>query len=462
MELREYAAALRRGWLLILVATLVGGLVAAGYTTTLTSTYRSTGRAFVTVNAGGSTAELVQGSTFLANSIQSFVMLADQPVVLEPVIAELGLETTPKALSGAVTATNPLNTYFIDVSVVSASPQRSSEIANAVLEQLAVTVTELAPTSADGNPYVNVTVVAPATTPSAPFAPNKRLIVFTGVLVGLVVGVLLALLVRLLDTRVRTSVEVQSLADVPLLGTIGRTRSAQAAITTITQDPRSPRAEEFRRLQTNLQYLDVDKPPHIVVVSSATPQEGKTSMCTNLALAVAEKNRRVLLIDADLRRPMVADRLGLLGAAGLTTVLVGGAEFEDVIQPYSADVDVLASGEIPPNPSQLLDSNAMQRLLDRARAEYDFIVIDSPPILPVVDASVLARRTDGMILVVRLGTAKRTSLQRAAGEVRALGADLLGSVTFGEPKSERTPSYYGPDPTPTGRRGRRKEPSQHG
>lgn len=442
MELDEYLVALRKRWFVIAALAVVCGLLGLLYARSITPTYSSSATVFVSVNGGGSAGELVQGSTFVQNAVSSFGRLASMPVVLAPVIEKLGLDTTPKSLANSVSADTPLNSMILVITTTDTNPARAADISNAVAKQLSVTVKNLSPRTTTGSSSVELSVIAPAVKPEFPFKPNTRFLTATGIAVGLGLGVALALLLTVLDTRVRARADLERISGLPVLGAIIRAKSASQANVTMRADPTSARAEAFRRLQANLQYLQTERPLSAIVVTSALSGEGKTSTSVNLAMAVAEKGGLVLLIDADLRRPSVASAIGIEGSVGLTTVLIGRASLDEVVQPWAMDnLHVLPSGEPPPNPSQLLDSAAMHKLIDEAIETYDLVIIDSPPILPVIDAAVLGRHTDGVLLVVRMRTTRRQQVQAALAALERVGATRLGFVTTSVIDDGTGPAY---------------------
>jgi len=183
----------------------------------------------------------------------------------------------------------------------------------------------------------------------------------------------------------------------------------------VDADPHSVAAEEFRRLRTNLQFVDVTTGgKHSFVVTSAMPSEGKTLSAVNLSLAMSRSGMRVLLVDADLRHPSVASAMGLEGSVGLTTILLGRATLDDVVQQWGeTTLYVLPAGEIPPNPSELLGSAAMEALFEEFLAAFDFVIVDSPPVLPVIDPVLINRLVGGMLLVVTVNRTKKRDLAHA-------------------------------------------------
>lgn len=440
MDLREYVAALRKRWYLLAALTLVGLCLGINRAETTPPVYESTAKAFVSLSSGANTAELVQGSTFTQNLVQSYAALATMPIVLEPVVERLGIPTTAKALAGTVHATAPLDTVIIEIKATSSSPEQSAAVANAVASQLSQTITQLSPQSGE-NEKVQATVVSPASVPTVPVAPNKRLLVGAGLLAGLVVGVALAVIRGLLDTRLRTARDISQMTDAAILGSIPRIRTGHRAVTVMA--PRSSASEAYRRLQTNLQFVDASSPVKSIVVTSSLGSEGKSTTSINLALAIAEKGQRVLLVDADMRRPALAAYCNLEQSAGLTTVLIGKASLDEVVQVWGeSSLQVLTLGKRPPNPSQLVGSQRMADLLDEMRAQYDFVVIDAPPLLPVADGAILARLSDGAVVVANCRKIHRQELADALEGLETVGARCLGVVANNVGSSSRT-TYYG-------------------
>lgn len=445
MELRDYVRILHKNWILI-VALLVLGLVGgAGFAAVQTPKYVASTQLYVSVRTdGAATGDLVQGTTFARQMVASYVDVVDTALVLEPVIDELGLDTSVSALASRVTATTPLNTVLIDIAVTDRDPRQAAEIANAVAESFGGVVQNRLerPTGDASTSPVVTTVTEPAVAPSAPSAPNVPLLVLLGTLLGLALGVGAAVLRTVLDNRVHTLHDLEGITDRPMLGGIAFDPDAAKRPLVVHADPRNPRAESFRTLRTNLQFLDVEDGPRIFVVSSAGPGEGKSTTTANLAIALAETGARVALIDGDLRLPRVADYMGLEGGVGLTDVLIGRLDVADALQKWgSTDLFVLASGRIPPNPSELLGSGAMTKMLASLGEYFDYVLIDAPPLLLVTDAAVLGKKTRGVILVAASGKTRKQELSGAVRSLTTAGVQLLGTVVTMLPT--KGPDSYG-------------------
>jgi len=232
-----------------------------------------------------------------------------------------------------------------------------------------------------------------------------------------------------LNTRVRTEQDIERVTDRAVIGSIMLDLSRKKGPLAVVAAEHSTRAESYKRLRTNLQFLGLEEGHRAIVVTSTMSNEGKTTTAINVAFAMATAGERVLLIDADLRRPRIATHFGLEGGAGLTTVLIGQASLDEVVQTHGVSgLDVLASGPIPPNPSELLGFAAMKDLLDEASRRYDVVILDTPPLLPVTDAAILSHVTSGALVVVGSHIVRRHELGAALKSLDDVDTRVLGLV----------------------------------
>ncbi len=234
--------------------------------------------------------------------------------------------------------------------------------------------------------------------------------------------------------------------EVPVLGEIPLHRELESqqrrSSLVMVSDPKSPIAEAFRALRTNIQYINYEQNLKTLVVTSAGPSEGKTFIVANLAVSLAEAGHKVMVICSDMRRPAVQDFFFLRNRIGLSTVLVGSKTLEECIQDTGRrNLRVLTSGPLPPNPSELLGSRRMNEVLSKARAMADLVLIDSPPILAVSDTTVLAPRADGVLVVVDLGSSKRDEARRAKDLLLQVKSNLVGAV-LNNVEEARSYGYY--------------------
>jgi succinoglycan biosynthesis transport protein ExoP len=303
---------------------------------------------------------------------------------------------------------------------------------------------------------LEIDIVDQAVPPAAPTLQPKGTIVLTMLVIGSLIGIILAFLLESLDTGLRSIAEIEAITQLPSLAIVPRTKrtgaeqnerftTAQRNIAVLTS-PKSQFAESLRSLRTSLLLSTTGKPPKYILFTSSTPSEGKTTIASNLACVLAQGDTRVLLIDGDLRRPNVHPRFGLSGRVGLSTLLTGGTTFEQSLQhpPEAPNLDILASGPVPPFPAELLSSDAMQRLLEQAGELYDYVVIDSPPILSVTDGVILARSADAVALVVRQGKSSKHVVRRARDLLIRAGAPITGIVLNAvDLNSPEYQGYYG-------------------
>lgn len=428
MEFHQYLRVLRHYWRSTLGVLLLCVVAAAAVTMLQTRVYSATSSIFLTVESGGSAGELSQGAAYAERTVASYVSVATTAIVLEPVIEELELDTTPAELADHLTISSPPDTSILNVAARDESAWQAARISNGVAASLLDAVTELAPSGPDGARLVSATVIDEAQAPEHPFTPRPASNLVLGAVFGAFLGFGQALLRSSLDTKVRTQEDVEKVTEVPLLAAVGRnvptrTRAAGAA------GERWASAEAYRRLRTNVGFLGLGgERKRSMVITSSLAGEGKTETAVNLARVLAHAGESVLLVDADLRRPMIAQRMRLDAELGLVDVLTGRGSLADLQMEVLPGLSVLAAGAVPPNPSELLGSAAMTHLVEEAERLFDYVLFDSPPMLPVTDALVLASRTGGVIVVTRSGRVRRSELGATLSTLAASDVPALGIV----------------------------------
>ncbi len=428
MELQDYLNVIKKRWMIIAAVALVTLGLAAAYTALTPRTYAATTQFFVSTSGDDTASSLAQGNTFTQARVKSYSQLLESPKVLDPVIKQVGLSTTADKLAAQVTSTIPLDTVIIDVSVTSGTPASAQRIAAAVGDVFPRTIQELERKGSQSSP-VKVTVVKEAGADPTPVSPKPTRNLALGLVLGLLLGFGVALLRDVLDKSVKSQRDLETVTDRTILGGIAYDTDASAHPLIVQVDPRSQRAEAFRSLRTNLQFIDVANPPKSIVITSSLPGEGKSTTTANLAISLAETGLKVVVIEGDLRRPRLLDYLGFEGSVGLTDVLVGRVEVDDVLQPFGrTGLRLLGAGPIPPNPSELLGSANMEQLIEDLAARFDYVLIDAPPLLPVTDAAVLSTIVDGAIVVVGAGVVQREHVRRALETLEAVNGTVLGLI----------------------------------
>ena len=438
MELRGYLHALRLRWWLVGGLAVLGavlGLVAFALTPPV---YASTVTFYVSVppTGDGSSATATQ---YAQAKVSSYVTLLRSEEVARRVVADQKLTASPASVASAITASAQLNTTLVTATVRDGSKDESLAVARGLANTFGPLVDEL---DNNGRPaaVIGVDVVSGPTLAAAPVSPALKRFLALGLLAGLVLGALLAVLRDLLDVTVRSSGLAAELVGAPTLAVVDEDREDRG------------RAEAVRQLRTNLAFLRAAsgraEGAEVVVVTSALGGEGKTTTTLDLARSVAETGERVLLVEADLRRPSLAPALHLAPGPGLSEVLAGQADVGSAVRPGGVDgLSVLPAGTVPPNPAELLGSARMADTVAVLRGGYDQILLDAAPLLPVTDAAVCAGVADGVLLVVRWGRTSRDEVTEAVAMLEQVHATVLGTVLNGRRLTRSERRRYSADPT---------------
>ncbi|MBF4601641.1 polysaccharide biosynthesis tyrosine autokinase [Frigoribacterium sp. VKM Ac-1396] len=452
--------ALLAGWYLLLVGLVIGGGAGVAISASATPTYVSSTKLFVAVRGQADTTamEIASGSNAAQQKIKTYTSLVTTPRVLDPVVRDVGPPLTLESLTAAVSASSPTASTIMSVTVSDVDPQRAAELADAVTESLrSVVTTELEPEFAPGVPSVTMEVVEPAAMSSSPATPHTVANVALGLLLGLAAGALGALLRQVLDTKVRGQGDLVDENDLAVVGDIPFDPEVRRRPVVVRDGGGSLHAEAFRMLRTNIRFLGSGLAARVFAVTSAGPGEGKTTTTANLAVSLAEAGLRVVVVDADMRRPNLAKVLGIEGAVGLSDLLIGRVELDDVVQPWGGDaLGVLPAGDVPPNPSELLSSGAMKALVDELCTRYDVVLIDTPPLLSVTDAALISEMVTSMLLVVASGRTRRAHVTTSLERLDAVGDTPRAAVLSMSPRRRSDSRYYYYAETPDAPRGLRR------
>lgn len=447
MNIRELLAAIRRYLYLLLAAVALGGGVAVLATFAQAKQYTSRATIFISVpQTTQRLHESYEGTLYSQERTRSYAELVTTPKVTDPVISELHLRTTPERLAKQISAEVAVDSVLLTVTAHGATGIGAARLVDAVTRSLITAVNTLESPGVGKTSPVRLQVVRPGAVPARPSSPRPALNLTLGLVLGAIAGAGAGILRNSLDTRVKSSEEVAELTSEPVLGTIPVDSLARVFPVADDFDAFSHRAEEYRRLRTNLRFVSVDDPPKSIAITSPIGGDGKSTTAMNLAFSLAADGARVVLVDADLRKPRIAESLGLVSEVGLTTVLSGQISAGEALQSASrsATIAVLASGPIPPNPSELLGTRQMRNVLEELAAHADFVIVDAAPLLPVSDGSVVAACTNGALMVVRVGATRREEMRTALASIDAVGARLLGVVVNKVPLPKRRRyNYYG-------------------
>lgn len=507
-EIRRYLDLLWRwAWLLALV-TLVAGISAYFISRRLTPIYQATAR--VLVNEAPNSRSTDYASILTSERLaRTYAELLVSLPVLEDVVEEMNLLTTYSNLRSRITVTPVRDTQLIDVSVEDTDPLRAADTANKLIEifilqnqarqsgryqasigsledqinsfdsniaeitdkidalgndpdneaertRLEATLTQYNQIKAsllqsleqvrlaESSSLQNLSIVEEAIAPRSPIRPRSLMNAVLASLISLALAIGGIFLYETLDDSLSPDM-VSRQFGLPILGVIARHATDGSSMVVRTQ-PRSPVSEAFRSLRTNIQFASVDKPVRTLLVTSPSPEDGKSTVAANLSISLAQSGLRVALVEADLRKPQVHKKMNLPNRYGLSSVFVQPqAAVNGAMQKTEvSNLMAITSGELPPNPAELLGSGRMGEILGHLGDQLDMIVLDTPPVLVVTDSAVLATRVDGVLIVVKPGKTKQAAFRQAIEQLNRVGANILGVVLNDvEVKSSRYRySYY--------------------
>ena len=446
MELSDYLKIARTHWLAILIFTLVGALLAWLVTIFSPQVYAANATGMVRMSGSDSPAEESLGDTLAKSRAVTYVDVATGRAVAQRVIDDLNLNTSPDALITHVTVTQPVDTVSLKIRATASTPGGAQMLADSWVKALATQVDEI-----EASKNIRVIPVEAAALPTRPVSPNPVRNLALGTFLGLLGGLGYGVVRSRMDRRIRDVDTVTQRFGATVAGAIPASpalaRGAGERVPIVVAGPRESgrgqAAEAFFKVRTNLQFMDIDNPPRVIVVTSPLPGDGKSTISANLAVALSEAGHSVILLDGDLRRPVVAESFGLVEGVGLTDLLTGRATLDDVSQypTMSPRLAVVGAGSIPPNPSELLGSNSMRQLLQSLKGEH-MVIIDAPPLLPVTDAAVLTANADGALIVITAGKTLDTQLDAAMSHLEQVNGHILG-VIFNKVQTSGLGSGYG-------------------
>jgi capsular exopolysaccharide synthesis family protein len=458
VDVRGFFLAVRKSWWVVILVTAIGAAAAVGITSRVAEQYSSSVTFFV-ATPSAEPGQAYQANLYAQALVNSYVKLLGSDELARRVIAQAGLDATPHAVAEKISGTAGLNTVLLTASATDSTPAGAVRLSSAVAAVFGPMVSSLNNnynTTASKAPVV-LSVVSGPTSP-VKVAPRRMLNYLLGILAGLVIGLALAALREVLDTSVRSDEQVAAVGT-GVLASISRIQRPGPLPLIVGDLDRSILAEEMRQLRTSLQYMQMDqlpraarlafitraeeRPVKVIAVVSSEAAEGRSTVAMNLALAFAEVDGQTLLIDADLRKPRIAEYLGIDGSVGLSDVLAQQVDLDMALQTWGEqELHVLASGSLPPHSSELLGSHQMADLVARLRSEFDTIIIDTPPLRSVTDGMIAGLLSDGVIVVVRNGRTSCAQLGRALQLLRAVDVPVLGAVRNMVPLRRRGRSAY--------------------
>lgn len=438
MTILDVVRMLRVNLKILLAGLAIGALLGFGYSLLQPKVYASTATGYVTVGDGAGIGDVISGSTAAKEKASAYLAFVNSgPVADEIVAANPDLNLTRGQVQGNLTATVDANSALIRVSATGNTPQAAQALANSSLEAVAKVANSL-----EGSSTVRVIPLEDATVSSTPVSPDTKKLTGMGAIAGFALVLAVIFLRRTIDTKLRTREDATKATDAGILGVLPISDELTEE-NILHSDSDHISQEAIRQMRTNLRFVNVDNPPKSLIVTSAEPGEGKSTVSTSIARALADAGEPVIIIDADLRRPTIAKKFKIDSKVGLTQVLAGQVELADAVRQFEdTQLFILPAGRIPPNPSELLGSDKMRQLITELSGEFT-VIVDVPPVLPVTDAALLSTAVDGVVLVGSVGKTRKENLAEAAANLRKVSANLLGVVINRAPRTGLGNSYYG-------------------
>jgi len=418
---------------------------------TATPMYVSEAQVFVSTPMAASDAgALLSGSSFSQQRVKSYAEIINSALILDPVIQKLALQVTAKDLAKSISAKAPADTVLLNISAQDSNPQRAADIANAVADQFALQVENLegATLSLTGN-LVSVSIAKKAIAPDSPASPKKAVNLVLAVILGLLLGFGSAQLKRMMNITVTGE---EDLLGIPLLAAIEFDYEAKTKPLISQLGKYASRTESFRTMRTSIRYIAPSVPSKVVAITSAVPDEGKTTSSLNFAISLAQSDCKTILIEGDFRRAQFSKYMpGLTQSLGITNLLKQKAKMtlsgimKNSVQCENSKLWIIPCSKIPANPAELLGSEKFDELLSILQRNFDYVIIDCPPILPVTDAAIIASKADGVILIIHTARTKKSELMAARASIESVNGKLFGVVLNKIPhKSARDQGYrYG-------------------
>lgn len=438
MSGNDLLSVVRSHWLGILVITVLMTGGSLGWYALQPKVYAAESSGIVVAAGAENLGLSLAGDSLAKSKAKGYQSVGESILVAESVIRTLGLKESAPDITRSISVSVPLDSVEIRITARSSDAQTAQNVADAWVAALASQVYELDKGNASPGtePVTKIVPLAKATLPSAPVSPLLTATIGIGLAGGLLVGLGYALARNHFDRRIRAASEIERLFGLAVVGTLPldkRLSEKSSVLESTSVVHRVPgghaMAEALRELRTNLNFIDVDNPPRILLITSSLPSEGKSTVTSNLAATIAAAGRDVIVVDADLRRPTVHQVFDVLPDVGVTDILSGRASIDDVLQEWGPNprLRILTAGRIPPNPSELLGSRAMEHLL-KDLAQRAIVLIDAPPLLPVTDAAVLSRVADGTLVVARARKTTRDTLYRALSNLTRVQGRVLGVI----------------------------------
>ncbi|WP_283672588.1 polysaccharide biosynthesis tyrosine autokinase [Clostridium perfringens] len=443
IEIKEYLQLIRKRMKIIVAIVIASILIVSIKTFFFTTPIYEAQTTIIINNLLGKSSQLTKEDISYSQLLgETYKPIVKSRKVAEEIKKNLNLEEDYHAISNSIDI-NSVNGPVMNITVKNADPKVAREIANEVPVVFGGELENIS--KVDG-----VQVIDEALLPTQPISPNKFRNLALGGIIGVVIAIFVVLLLDYFDNKVKTPEELEDILDTSLLGVIPfeneEERKKYEGNVTIIGNSKSSVSEAYRNTRTNIQFSNLDENLNVIAITSSKPSEGKSTMISNIGAAFGNlENKKVLIIDCDLRNPSIHRMFGLSNAIGLTDVLIGNKTFNQCVQNTEVkNLKVLTTGNIPNNPAEILNSNRMRSFVEETKEHFDYVFIDTPPIGIVSDAGIVSTYSDGIILVAASNEVDDNVIKIAKERLVKVNANIIGCILNKfDYKNHNEYEYYG-------------------
>lgn len=435
ISIREIVDVLKEYWKMILVITLCA-TVLSGFITffVIKPQYDASTKIFIGKEEAEEQDYNESDIEMYQKLMKTYIEIIKTRDLIEKALGRVHSNLTANQVLGRLTVTNITDTQIIEIKFKYKDPVVAKEIIEAITEELITVSNSLVFNG-------SIRVVDHVSIPHTPVSPNKNINILLSILLGIIISVAIAFLREYMNNTYKNAEQLEQELKIPVIGSIKIRKGEKNNGYFLETSAQSIAMESYRTLRTNIQYSSIDNKFKVIVVTSSDHGEGKTTISGNLALCLAAEERKVILLDCDLRNPSIHKAFGLSNDIGISDVIVEKADISTAMQCFNNNLTILTSGKLPPNPSDILGSNFMVELLEKLKEDFDYLVIDTPPIQAFADAQILSAKADGTILVVRSEKTSKDLVHNTINIIKKVNSKIIGIVINGL-KVEKNNYYH--------------------
>ncbi len=434
IDLREIFQIIRKYLILIIITPIIFAAIGAAVSIYLIEpVYESSTTLIVREDKAAEEAISISDVNLSKSLVYTYAEMAKSYTVLDNTAKTLNID---KLNSDNITVSPVKDTQILKVAVQNTDPVLARDIADTLVEEFTMEIQRITKTN-------NVAVVDYARLPLEPVKPNIVMNTAIAGILGLMVILLIVFLKEYFDNTAKTEKDIENLLGLPILGAVPNfNHGSKSGKFLISDNPSSPVAEAYRKITTNIEFSNVDNEIKTIMITSAKQDEGKTTTICNIAAVMTELKKNILIMDLDLRKPAVHKQFNLSNKTGLTDLLMNKDDFKSYLQNISPGMDVITTGRVPANPAEIINSRTLKELIKEMAAEYDYILLDAPPVMLVSDPITISTYSNAVVLAIEHGKTEKELAKKAVDSLKQVDANIIGAVFNNIPVSKHSNYYY--------------------